>query len=82
MYTLFDSRDLISFGAYMISKEREDFIKNHPEIEEEFKSECLTSVTKFDFANWISLYKKAEEELENSLKEDKIEENNLTVENE
>ena len=63
MITLFDDRDLVSFGSYMISDQRKESIKNHPEItSNQERKELLKVVTPFDFNNWLTLKMKADEE--------------------
>lgn len=63
MITLFDERDLVSFGMYMISEQRKDSIKNNPEItNNETRKAILKTVTQFDFNNWLALKMKADQE--------------------
>jgi hypothetical protein len=62
MITLFDERDLISFGMYMISEQRKESIKNNPEItNNETRKAILKTVTQFDFNNWLRYRIKAEQ---------------------
>lgn len=62
MITLFDERDLISFGMYMISEQRKESIKNNPEItNNETRKAILKTVTQFDFNNWLRYKIKAEQ---------------------
>lgn len=81
MVTLFDERDLVSFGMYMISEQRKESIKNNPEItNNETRKAILKTVTQFDFNNWLNYKMKAEqaeqEALEDSVSitQDKMEE--------
>ena len=72
MITLFDERDLVSFGMYMISEQRKESIKNNPEItNNETRKAILKTVTQFDFNNWLNYKMKADqaeqEALENSM---------------
>lgn len=72
MITLFDERDLVSFGMYMISEQRKESIKNNPEItNNETRKAILKTVTQFDFNNWLNYKMKADqaeqEALENSV---------------
>lgn len=63
MITLFDERDLVSFGMYMISEQRKDSIKNNPEItNNEARKAILKTVTQFDFNNWLALKLKDDRE--------------------
>lgn len=63
MITLFDERDLVSFGMYMISDQRKDSIKNNPEItNNETRKAILKTVTQFDFNNWLALKLKDDRE--------------------
>ena len=63
MITLFDERDLVSFGMYMISEQRKDSIKNNTEItNNETRKVILKTVTQFDFNNWLALKMKADQE--------------------
>ncbi len=63
MITLFDERDLVSFGMYMISEQRKESIKNNPEItNNETRKAILKTVTQFDFNNWLALKMKADQE--------------------
>jgi len=63
MITLFDERDLVSFGMYMISEQRKESIKNNPEItNNETRKAILKTVTQFDFKNWLALKMKADQE--------------------
>lgn len=65
MITLFDERDLVSFGMYMISEQRKDSIKNNPEItNNETRKAILKTVTQFDFNNWLALKMKADQEVQ------------------
>lgn len=74
MITLFDERDLVSFGMYMISEQRKDSIKNNPEItNNEVRKAILKTVTQFDFNNWLSLKMKSEQEEQENL------EDNVTI---
>jgi hypothetical protein len=84
MITLFDERDLVSFGSYMISEERRKSIENNPEItRKEDKDRILKVVTQFDFNNWLSAKLKSEQEEQDSIgEEDKIEDVDYTEDNE
>ena len=74
MITLFDERDLVSFGMYMISEQRKDSIKNNPEItNNEVRKAILKTVTPFDFNTWLSLKMKSEQEEQENL------EDNVTI---
>ena len=78
MITLFDERDLVSFGMYMISEQRKESIKNNPEItNNETRKAILKTVTQYDFNNWLNYKMKAEQEaLEDStpITQDEMEE--------
>lgn len=68
MITLFDERDLVSFGMYMISEQRKESIKNNPEItNNETRKAILKTVTQFDFNNWLALKMKADQEAQEEL---------------
>ena len=65
MITLFDERDLVSFGRYMISEQRKDSIKNNTEItNNETRKAILKTVTQFDFNNWLALKMEADQEVQ------------------
>lgn len=65
MITLFDERDLVSFGMYMISEQRKESIKNNTEItNNETRKAILKTVTQFDFNNWLALKMKADQEVQ------------------
>jgi len=71
MVTLFDERDLVSFGMYMISDQRKESIKNNPEItNNELRKMLLKTVTQFDFNNWLALKLKSEQEEQENLTTD------------
>lgn len=56
MVTYFDEEDLISFAQYMISDQRKESVKAHPEItNNDQRKEFLKVVTPFDYNNWIRL---------------------------
>lgn len=70
MITLFDERDLISFGMYMISEQRKESIKNNPEItNNETRKAILKTVTQFDFNNWLRYKIKAEQAEQEALED-------------
>lgn len=70
MITLFDERDLISFGMYMISEQRKESIKNNPEItNNETRKAILKTVTQFDFNNWLNYKMKAEQAEQEALED-------------
>jgi hypothetical protein len=63
MVTLFDERDLVSFGAYMISDTRRKSIEENPDIKsKEEMDKVLKMVTQFDFNNWLTLKLRSEQE--------------------
>ena len=71
MITLFDERDLVSFGMYMISDYRKESIKNNPEItNNQTRKELLKTVTQYDFNNWLALKMKSEREEQENLSEE------------
>ena len=85
MITLFDERDLVSFGMYMISEQRKDSIKNNPEItNNETRKAILKTVTQFDFNNWLALKMKADQEAQelSEVPETLLEDTNEDVEDE
>ena len=55
MITLFSEDDILSFGQYMISKERNDSILEAEELTDDEKQEVLKTVTPFDYNNWIKI---------------------------
>lgn len=70
MITLFDERDLVSFGMYMISEQRKESIKNNPEItNNETRKAILKTVTQFDFNNWLNYKMKAEQAEQEALED-------------
>lgn len=70
MITLFDERDLVSFGMYMISEQRKESIKNNPEItNNETRKAILKTVTQFDFNNWLNYKMKAEQAKQEALED-------------
>ena len=85
MITLFDERDLVSFGMYMISEQRKESIKNNPEItNNETRKAILKTVTQFDFNNWLALKMKADQEAQelSEVPETLLEDTNEDVEDE
>lgn len=52
MVVFFTESDLVSFGEYMMSDERKEMFKNHPEMQGEDLDERLKSVHNADLANW------------------------------
>lgn len=70
MITLFDERDLVSFGMYMISEQRKESIKNNPEItNNETRKAVLKTVTQFDFNNWLNYKMKADQAEQEALED-------------
>lgn len=70
MITLFDERDLVSFGMYMISEQRKESIKNNPEItNNETRKAVLKTVTQFDFNNWLNYKMKADQAEQETLED-------------
>lgn len=85
MITLFDERDLVSFGMYMISEQRKESIKNNPEItNNETRKAILKTVTQFDFNNWLALKMKADQEVQelSEMPETLLEDTNEDIEDE
>lgn len=85
MITLFDERDLVSFGMYMISEQRKESIKNNPEItNNETRKAILKTVTQFDFNNWLALKMKADQEAQelSEMPETLLEDTNEDIEDE
>lgn len=79
MITLFDERDLVSFGMYMISDARKKSIEDNSEItNEEVRKQILKTVTQFDFNNWLALKMKSEQEEQEQVSSDSPE--NIVVE--
>ena len=80
MVTLFDEKDLVSFGMYMISDQRKESITNNPEIDDEnLKQALLKTVTQYDFNNWIRLNAAYEQEQEDALNEDVSEDTQQSI---
>lgn len=51
MVIFFSEDDVISFGYYMISKQRKDFFANHPDFKDNVVAR-LQIVDELDLANW------------------------------
>ncbi len=54
MVTYFNSKDMVSFGNYLLSEERKEMIKSHPEFDESTHEERLSRVSHADVENWKS----------------------------
>lgn len=54
MVLYFNKRDLISFGNYLLSDERRELYKNHPELGDKNLEERLLGVHKSDIDNWMA----------------------------
>jgi hypothetical protein len=53
MVTYFNKTDLISFGNYLLSKERRELYKSHPEYPNDLMlEERLSTVNHSDVENW------------------------------
>ena len=60
MITLFSEEDLVSFGAYMVSQERYEYIKaESADVSEDELLNRLGQVNQIDIANWIRNEQKA-----------------------
>ena len=57
MVTYFNKKDLVSFGNYLLSDERRELYKNHPELSEHLE-ERLATVSHADIENWMAGLKK------------------------
>lgn len=49
--------DLVSFGAYMVSRQRTKMILEHPGTRDEQKLETIRTVTDADIQNWKEVMK-------------------------
>ena len=58
MVLYFNKRDLVSFGNYLLSKERRELYKNHPELGETNLEARLAEVNHADIENWMAGLKK------------------------
>jgi len=52
MVTYFNTKDIVSFGEYLLSEERKQMILNHPESENSDIETRLKSVSHADIENW------------------------------
>ncbi len=52
MVTYFNTKDIVSFGEYLLSDEREKMILNHPDSENSNIEARLKSVSHADIENW------------------------------
>jgi len=55
---LYTDKDMVSFGEYLLSKERRDILKSHPEFEDDRFMERYSQVSHADFENWRIKYNK------------------------
>ena len=69
MVIYYTDADMASFAMYMRSPQREESIKNHPNIDESNLENILAGVTQFDLDQWISLSKEAYMEMESNTNE-------------
>lgn len=53
MVTYFNKKDLVSFGNYLLSEERINLIKEHPEFDSNSIEERIKQVSHADYLNWI-----------------------------
>jgi len=53
MVTSFNRKDLVSFGNYLLSEERRELFKQHPDLGENQLEERLANVHHADFSNWM-----------------------------
>ena len=52
--TIFNTKDLVSFGNYLFSDERRLLYKNHPDFpNEELLEERLSQASHTDIQNWL-----------------------------
>lgn len=61
MVIFFMESDLVSFGEYMISKERKDFYTNNPTVQDNLE-ELLSQVNNIDLENWMRVSNKPQQE--------------------
>lgn len=60
--TVFNTRDLVSFGNYLLSEERRELFKNNPNFPNgEFLEERLSGVYHSDVENWAAKREKENE---------------------
>lgn len=64
MTTTFSKADLIHFGNYLLSQERRDLYKSHPNYEPDRLEERLSIVNHADIENFIELCNKENEQIE------------------
>jgi len=50
----FQKEDMVSFGQYLLSEERRELFKSHPELGETNLEERLAEVTDADIENWLA----------------------------
>lgn len=50
----FTKKEMVSFGNYLLSKERKESFENHPELGSENLEERLSQVHDSDVANWFA----------------------------
>ena len=53
MVTYFNKGDIISFGNYLLSDERREYYKKHPDPVELSLDERLAKVDRKDVENWL-----------------------------
>ena len=71
MIIYFTEEDLVSFGYYMVSKERRKFYESHPEFDQDTVEDRLREVNDTDLANWSQLLlmdKQTQDEINNDLR--------------
>lgn len=54
MVTYFNKGDMISFGKYLLSDERREYYKKHPEPVNLTLDERLATVNHSDIENWLA----------------------------
>ena len=54
MVTYFNKGDMISFGNYLLSDERRELYKNHPDPPSLSLEERLSQVDRTDIDNWMA----------------------------
>lgn len=61
MTITFSKKDLISFGNYLLSQERRELYKTHPDYTPNRYEERLSTVNHSDIENFIEKYNKENE---------------------
>lgn len=53
MAAFFNKKDMLSFGEYLVSKERFELIVSNPNLNKELLEETISSVSHADWENWL-----------------------------